>query len=67
MQDKTGKDKYDRQGIADVFAELYEKLYTSTTMTHEHEHEDDYDPLQRAVTSWTIPETQQRREATTQT
>ena len=37
MQDKIGTNKYDRQGIADVFAEFYEEVYTSTTRTHGHE------------------------------
>ena len=37
MQDKTGTNKCDRQGIAKVFAEFYKELYASTIKTHEHE------------------------------
>ena len=56
MQDKTGNIKYDRQDIADVFAEFYEELYTSTTKRHEHEHEDTYEQHHHTVKPFTMQE-----------
>ena len=55
-QDKAGNIKYDRQDIADVFAEFYEELYTSTTKAHEHEQKDHYEQYQHTVKSFTMPE-----------
>ena len=39
IADEAGSNKYDREDIADVFAEFYGELHTSATKTHEHEHE----------------------------
>ena len=43
MQDKDGDNNNDRPHAANVFAEFYEELYTSTTKTRSHEHEDKYE------------------------
>ena len=50
MQDKADTNKHHIQGIADVFAEFYEELCTSTTKTHEHEPMDNCEQLQQAMT-----------------
>ena len=55
MQGKTGTNKHDRQGIADVLTEFYEELYTSTSKTQEHEHEDN-DQLHHSMTPFTMQE-----------
>ena len=56
MQCKTGDSKYDRQDIADVFAEFYEDLNTSTTKKHEHEHEDKYEQHQDTLRPFAMQE-----------
>ena len=70
-QMKTSKQKYtskrikkrpntfkneERQDIADVIADFYEELYTSTTKTHEHkhEHENKYEQHQDTMTPFTM-------------
>ena len=65
MQDKASTNKYDRQDIADVFAEFYEERHTSTTMTHEHEPEPEgnYEQHQQTKKPFT---TQELSEATNQ-
>ena len=54
MQDKARNGKYDRQDIADVFAEFCEELNTSTTKTHEHKHEDKYEQHQDTLGPFTM-------------
>ena len=58
MQDKRSDGKYGRQDIADVFAEIYEDLCTSTTKKHEleHEHEDKYEKHQDTMKPSTMQE-----------
>ena len=43
MQDEVGNNKYDRQDFADVFADVYDELHTSTTKTHEREREREHE------------------------
>ena len=50
LQDKFGNNRYDRKGIADVFAESHEALCSSMTKIHEHEHEDNNDAVDDAGT-----------------
>ena len=68
IQDKAGNNKYDRQDIADVFAEFYEELYTSTTKTHEHEdkyeHGDKYEQHQEDNEAVHDARTQRRHQPT---
>ena len=56
--------KYDRQRIADVFAEFNEDHCTSTTRTHEHEHEDQYEQHQDTMKPFAMQEIErgQRRD-----
>ena len=56
MQDEASNSKYDRQDITEVFAEIREELYTSTTKTHEHEHEVKYEQHQDTVEPFTMEE-----------
>ena len=54
MQDKTGTNKYVRQGTADVSAAFYAELYTSTMKTHRHE--DRRNQPQHTMTPFTMQE-----------
>ena len=56
MQNKDGNNKYHRQDIADVFAEFYDDLCTSTTKKHEHEHEDKSEQPQDSIKQFTRQE-----------
>ena len=56
MHDNASNNKYDRQDITEVFAEIWEELYTSTTKTHEHEHEVKYEQHQDTMEPFTMEE-----------
>ena len=59
---KMTTSKYDRQDIADVFAELFEDLYTLTTKKHEHAHEDKYEQHQDTMKPFTMQELNPQRQ-----